>query len=516
MYKVQVECDEPCELLLMSKSEIKTIRNNKGKVTNPDQLEEKGDKTKLSNNQIETLIKALESIVGKKESNKENCLAINRLSYENYSCYVDSVLFTLFSFSTKFVESYLLFPDMNDIEKKVKKTLLDGEKLTEEEVKKVMDYVKKINLVLVEINNHFRGIDRLDYCRTLRPILLKDPLMILEKKPEYVFAKKDQEDAGELIQALFKTFFIDTITSNTIKSFSNSENESFPEIIRSINSILTTPFFVFSPKQLQDKQIILDKEYINELEQDDYYFGDQSKNSKFISNTQEVNRLKKLQLISILKLIFETLKKNKKFQISSLSQFMDLVNLVRTNKDDEIVEKYTLEQINELYKLLKDILGPYYTDTLAPLIKRFKKDKTSVYYTAGEEIIKSHTVYYDIFTEREIFELEDNDNNKLLVINVKRFDDLNKKDNTAIQIPKEMIINGNVLTLNQMIIHSGSSVSKGHYTVRFRCNDNWYLYDDMGPTVKEVGTFEKLISDQNEFIKKNCSILIYSDIDPTI
>jgi ubiquitin C-terminal hydrolase len=79
-----------------------------------------------------------------------------------------------------------------------------------------------------------------------------------------------------------------------------------------------------------------------------------------------------------------------------------------------------------------------------------------------------------------------------------------------------MIINGNVLTLNQMIIHSGSSVSKGHYTVRFRCNDNWYLYDDMGPTVKEVGTFEKLISDQNEFIKKNCSILIYSDIDPTI
>lgn len=509
MYKVQVECDKRCDVLLMSKDEIKTIRNNGAIVRDPD---EKEDKSQLSFIQIQKLIKALESIMVK----KDNCLAVNKLFYEEFSCYVDSVLFTLFAFSTKFVETHLLHPDMNVIEIRVRHTLLDGENLTEADVKKVMDYIKKINQILLQINSHFRGTDRMDYCRSLRPVLLKDPLMILQETPEYVFAKKKQEDAGELIQALFKTFFIDTIVSNNTKSFSNSKDKSIPDVISSIKFVPMAPFFVFTPDQLKGKEIELNKEYISHLDTDDYFFGNQLENSKFISNQHKVNGLKKLQLLSIVKLMIESLQKNKKITASSLSQFTNLVTLIKTNKNDEIIEKYTLENIQELYKFLRDISSTYYTNTLAPLIKSFKKDKSSVYYKAGEEIINSHTVYYDIFRETDNYQLEDDASKKLVIINVKRFEDLNKKDSRAIQIPTEIVISDVVLRLNQMIIHSGSSISNGHYTVRFRCNDKWYLYNDVGPEVTEVGTFEELISSENEFIKKNCSILVYSDIEPSI
>jgi hypothetical protein len=512
----------------MSKDEIKTIKNNGAVVSNPD---EKKETIGLTESQIQTLINALESISFKKKDDKKDtiedtCLSVKKLWYEQYSCYVDSVLFTLFAFPTPFIEQYLLHPDMERIELALQLTTLDEEPLTESQIKKVMAYIKHINKNLIEINDHFRGTKRMDYCRNLRPILLKDPLMILEENPTYEFAKKNQEDAGEFVQALFKTFFIDTITFLSKKFFSNSIDTSIPNYIRENGYQRVLPFFVYRPDELQTKHFEINKNTVTNLQLDDYYFGDRSKNSKFQSNKKIVDTLKKVQQRCILKEMLEALKKGKKTAVyntptkpddSEYKQKMDLlVDLIFNNQDSEILQNYTLLELETLYQQLRDRSGTFFTSTITPLIKKFKEDVNSCYYKAGLELNKQYSVYYNNFNESEMYELDNIEENKLIVINVKRFENMRKKDSRGIEIPEQVIITDSstkeqiILRLNQMVVHNGSSIAAGHYNVRFRCKDNWYLYDDIGPKIQQIGPAD------NEFIKKNCALLIYSSINPKI
>ena len=532
MHKVQIDCDKKCSVLLMSKDEIKTIKNNSAIISNPDKKNspkpliesEQNSQNSLTQFQIQTLIKALESISFKQQlvqdvqevKPDDSCLSVNKLWYEQYSCYVDSVLFTLFSFPTPFVERYLLHPDMEEIQISLRLTNVDGESLTEPQIVKVMTYIRSINQILIEINNHFRGIERMDYCRNLRPVLLKDPLMILEKKPEYVFAQKKQEDAGEFIQALVKTFFINTINFTNIKSFSNSIDSSIPDIVRSIDSIPMAPFFVYTPDQLQQKQLDLTKNIITKLDIDDYYFGNQIQNSKFQSNQAQLITLKKTQQVAILTSVLNTLKDNKKASVYNAPEYKQIIDMILANKQIETVQKYTLEELTNLYKTLRERSGPFFINKIFPIISQLKKDSNSSYYKVGVEIVKLHSIYYDIFKESENYEVENTEENKFIIINVKRFDGIKKKDSRAIEIPERVVITdsstkeGIVLVLNQMVIHDGSSAENGHYTVRFRCKDNWYLYNDIGPEIKQIAR------EHNDFVKKNCSVLIYSSINPTI
>jgi hypothetical protein len=529
MHKVQIDCDKKCSVLLMSKDEIKTIRNNSAIVSNPDLLEsEENSQNSLTQVQIQTLIKSLQSISFKQQpaaqavqkvkevKPDDTCLSVNKLWYEQYSCYVDSVLFTLFSFPTPFVERYLLHPDMEEIEMSIRLTNLDGKSLTEPQIVKVMTYIRLINQVLIEINNHFRGIERMDYCRNLRPVLLKDPFMILESKPEYVFAQKNQEDAGEFIQALVKTFFINTINFANIKSYSNSVNSSIPDSVRSIDSIPMAPFFVYTPDQLQQKQLQLTKTIVTKLDIDDYFFGNQTQNSKFQSSQARFNTLKKTQQVSILTSILNTLNDKKKAAVYNLPQYKQIIDLILANKQIETAERYTLEELINLYRTLRERSGTFFTNTIFPIISQLKKDPKSSYYKSGEEIIKLHSIYYDVFKESENYEVENREEDKFIIINVKRFNDMKKKDSRAIEIPETVVITDSatkeeiVLVLNQIVVHDGSTIANGHYTVRFRCKDNWYLYNDIGPEIKQVGSEDK------DFVKKNCSLLIYSNVNPTI
>jgi hypothetical protein len=527
MHKVQIDCDKKCSVLLMSKDEIKTIRNNSAIVSNPDLLEsEQNSQNSLTPVQIQTLIKSLQSISFKQQPAQvvqkvkevkpdDTCLSVNKLWYEQYSCYVDSVLFTLFSFPTPFVERYLLHPDMEEIEMSIRLTSLDGESLTEPQIVKVITYIRLINQVLIEINNHFRGIERMDYCRNLRPVLLKDPFMILQNKPEYVFAQKNQEDAGELIQALVKTFFINTINFTNMKSFSNSVNSSIPDSVRSIDSIPMAPFFVYTPDQLQQKQLRLTKTILTKLDIDDYFFGNQAQNSKFQSSQAQLNTLKKTQQFSILTSILNTLGA-KKASVYNLPQYKQIIDLILANKQIQTIQTYTLEELTNLYKTLRERSGTFFTNTIFPIISQLKKDPKSSYYKAGEEIVKLHSIYYDVFKESENYEVENREEDKFIIINVKRFNGMKKKDSTAIEIPETVMITDSatkeeiVLVLNQIVVHDGSTIANGHYTVRFRCKDNWYLYNDIGPEIKQVGL------EDTDFVKKNCSILIYSNVNPTI
>ena len=536
MYKVQVDCEKQCSVLLMSKDEIKTIKNNSAIVSNPD---EKKETNGLTETQIQALIKALQSISFKKKDDQkeentegDTCLTVNKLWYEDNSCYVDSVLFTLLAFPTPFVERYLLHPDMKKIEPKIKASKLNGEPLTPQQVQIVMDYIKNINQILIEVNDHFRGTKRMDYCRTLRPVLLKDPLLILEKKPNYVFAENNQEDASEFVQALFKTFFIDTITFISKKFFSNSIDTSIPIYNRENVLHPVTPFFTYRPQELQTKQFEINKNTITNLDLDDYFFGDTEKNSTFQSNIGRVETIQTAQMRCILKEMLEALKKAKKEAFYDIpnkpddpkyKQNMDLlVKMIFENKNLEILQTYKLLELEKLYKQLRDRSGTFYTEKLHPLIKKFKEDPKSCYYMAGLELVKQHSIYYDTFNESEMYEMENLEENKLIVISVKRFENMMNKDSTAIEIPEQVTITDSskkekiVLVLNQIVIHNGASVKRGHYNVRFRCKDKWYLYDDIGAKIFPIGSLKDMISADKDFVKKNCSVLIYSSINPTI
>ena len=67
MHKVQIDCDKKCSVLLMSKDEIKTIKNNSAIISNPDKKNspkpliepEQNSQNSLTPVQIQTLIKPI-------------------------------------------------------------------------------------------------------------------------------------------------------------------------------------------------------------------------------------------------------------------------------------------------------------------------------------------------------------------------------------------------------------------------------------------------------------------------
>jgi ubiquitin C-terminal hydrolase len=77
--------------------------------------------------------------------------------------------------------------------------------------------------------------------------------------------------------------------------------------------------------------------------------------------------------------------------------------------------------------------------------------------------------------------------------------------------------------LNQIIVHTGDTAS-GHYFVYFRCNDNWYEYNDKPDSrmsghnrvskIIKIGDFSMLLKSTR--VTKDCNLLIYSYINPTV
>ena len=60
------------------------------------------------------------------------------------------------------------------------------------------------------------------------------------------------------------------------------------------------------------------------------------------------------------------------------------------------------------------------------------------------------------------------------------------------------------LPLNQVIYYSVA-----HYTCYFRCNNNWYLYNDSGATITLIGTFAEMLKET----KRGWTLLFYNDAD---
>ena len=102
-----------------------------------------------------------------------------------------------------------------------------------------------------------------------------------------------------------------------------------------------------------------------------------------------------------------------------------------------------------------------------------------------------------------------------MTVYVNRFARAPAKDMTAIDISETLEVMSDTLNLNQIVVHSGSSINGGHYTTAFRCNDMWYLYNNISNDIDKIGTFSDLLTVDNGFYCKNCILLVYSEINPT-
>ena len=64
------------------------------------------------------------------------------------------------------------------------------------------------------------------------------------------------------------------------------------------------------------------------------------------------------------------------------------------------------------------------------------------------------------------------------------------------------------LSLSAIVEYNGD-IKRGHYVCYFVCDDNWYKYDDMGPSITHVGKYEDMLT-KNPTVKHSGVLYFYS------
>ena len=149
---------------------------------------------------------------------------------------------------------------------------------------------------------------------------------------------------------------------------------------------------------------------------------------------------------------------------------IDFIYKKKTLKIKDVYPKYT-----QKYKLNKDNI---FIDA---------NGKKQVHYTKNYEILKGNKLFISIYRNTGTTK---ND------ISVIPCDKLGLKEN------------GYDLHLTAIIIHYGNTPAYGHYISLYKCEDNWYEYNDMGDNIKKLGTLESII--KNDEYTKNIVGLVYS------
>ena len=50
-----------------------------------------------------------------------------------------------------------------------------------------------------------------------------------------------------------------------------------------------------------------------------------------------------------------------------------------------------------------------------------------------------------------------------------------------------------VLTLTSIVLHLGSTIESGHYILYFKCDGEWWVYDDLGTGFVKIGSFDTML-----------------------
>jgi hypothetical protein len=502
MYKIKVECSgKPCEIILSSISEIEELENNGAVVT----IISPAPKGSLTPAQIQKMVKTIKAI-----PINDECLDVEKYKYESNSCYMDSLLFALFSVPTKFVESYIIKADMAKLRRYVSALRVHDVKISTEDTNKIMDYIESVHKILLEVRNKYAGTLEQDYCRNLRPILLKDPIHILDVKHTKPFASKKQEDVGEFLQAIFKTFYISNVDMVEEKTYLNSSDHSIykvsDKVVRS-----EAPFYILYPGLTTSKLTKLSIESEERLDETEYIY-DEARKPRDAETLKKLEELRKLQVVAMItKTVAIIVSHNKESIFDGLrdTDYEDIPQQIKDKKQLYIVAAYTLDELIRSYNLLTVLADKFYNTTIAPEMKALRKNPALKYYQSQQEINRLIKYYYDIIIKKESYEISGNEKDNFMTVNVNRFANAPAKDTSVVQISNILNVDKSVLELNHIIAHSGGSLTSGHYTTAFKCNGIWYKYDDISENITKLGTFEELNKIENGFYTKNSVLLLY-------
>jgi hypothetical protein len=137
---------------------------------------------------------------------------------------------------------------------------------------------------------------------------------------------------------------------------------------------------------------------------------------------------------------------------------------------------------------------------------------------------------FDTTTTKTKLEVSGAPQDDFMILNLKRFkvdftleDPVPVKNTKAIAPPQSIRLNedSRELHLNNIIVHVGDTIESGHYVAYFKCNGNWYLYNDMDDRIERIGTYEQLLKHRilnssktgfayNGTVKNNAYLLFYS------
>ena len=475
------------------------------------------------------------------KSKINSCENIKGYNFNKNSCYADSTLFSLFAFPSDFVQHYILNAKEEEIKQRMDKSNHIKLGYTEEQKQTILDYVLFIQSIVKDTVNmlHQGGNGSNNLSNELRNNLLGNPTDIITNplnKPWQIKEKgrTDEQDTHEFLLSLFGTFFIENIKSEITRNYYKNEklaisldkekSNSSPTILLSISEINNFNELNFTNKE----ELEFGNEFIPELRS----LIDSS------VELQTIEKQKTLLLINkLLNIIYKDYSKNKllnsnlttlvvKAKYKSIINVMDGINTKKLEQDDmkfnEAVKKVPINLEKEFYREIKDIFGKNldYSENqkIANQIDKYIKEVSSPYHIKHLQFLSKISIYGNKLSINYNYKVPDNAYDQYIIISISRFNPFDQVKNTKLFEISDSLLkqNGDRLQLNSIVIHEGSSIEQGHYTVAFRCNDMWYEYNNIGNKIKKIGTFAELLQYQNQSIPKNCVQLYYNNIIPRV
>jgi hypothetical protein len=144
------------------------------------------------------------------------CKSLHIYWYKNNSCYVDSVLFSLFALPSKWISDIMTqIRNGTYLERYSDELMRRANVITslgyipkqERDIKDLKEYLGRIYRMMLSIYDQYQNAGQCGLYENLRNIkLLTSPLEIFAKKPVYPFQNIGQQDANELLVIIFSHF----------------------------------------------------------------------------------------------------------------------------------------------------------------------------------------------------------------------------------------------------------------------------------------------------------------------
>jgi hypothetical protein len=219
------------------------------------------------------------------------CKQLYGLNNTGQSCYLDSVLFSLFAIPNSFVDESIIYSDLQ-IDKNTSGSFycaprVDPKTISEDELNKIreVDLInrKAVQKSLREIAQSIRGRKSIDYCTDLRNVL-KECSSIDN------FAEAGMKDPAEFLIFILRMFDVDKTIREQIVYTTKFDINAYQTELSVTNPILSVK--EVSLKINESIVQYIDKAYLNNLNKDSIYYM-----SKFLTTVEAELKIGKTNTI---------------------------------------------------------------------------------------------------------------------------------------------------------------------------------------------------------------------------